>query len=229
VKTPPRWKKRAARLAPIMFTVLLMALFISFIPEHAPVTLLKDSYISLFPGQIGGKNAVTAIYLGYRMYDTLFEALMLLVSIVAVMHLSRHEDTVVNAVNPSGVSGSNVIGSTVRIICPILLLVSVYLVANGHISPGGGFHGGVVAAAFFVCRYIIYDIADINIDKTVVMEKVTYLVIVLFTVYSIFLGAHDYLPIPKGVYLTVMNLLLGIKVACGYFIVFYRFIAYERS
>ena len=70
---------------------------------------------------------------------------------------------------------------------------------------------------------------DMRIDKTVVLEKMTYLAIVLFTVFFIFMGAHDYFPIPKSIYLTVINLLLGIKVACGFFIVFYRFIAYERS
>jgi len=220
--------KKESRLIPFVFAAALAALFIAFIPNIEPSSYLKDMYTSLFPGRIGGENAVTAIYLGYRMYDTLFEALMLLVSIVAVVHLSRHEDTVVTGINPSGVSDSNIIGVTVRVICPILLLVSIYLVANGHISPGGGFHGGVVAAAFFVCRYMIYDISDMRIDKTVLMEKIAYLCIVLFTVYFIFLGAQDYLPIPKSVYLTIMNLLLGMKVACGFFIVFYRFIAFER-
>ena len=231
-------EKKENRFVPFFFTVLLAALFILFIPGNSPAVVLKDSYISLFKTQIGGENAVTAIYLGYRMYDTIFEALMLLVSIVAVVHLSRHEDTIVAAANRSvsnsgelslaGVSDSNIIGVTARVISPILLLLSIYLIANGHISPGGGFHGGVVAAAFFVCRYMIYDISDIRIDKTVVMEKITYLVIVVFTVYFIFFGAHDFLPIPKSIYLTAMNLLLGTKVACGFFIVFYRFIAFER-
>jgi multicomponent Na+:H+ antiporter subunit B len=222
-------QKKEKRLLQIGFTVLLAALFIWFIPDQSPITYLKDRYVSSFAREIGGENAVTAIYLGYRMYDTLLEALMLLVSIVAVVHLSRHEDTVVTDEKPSGVSDSNIVGLAIRIICPVLLLVSVYLVANGHISPGGGFHGGVVAAAFFVCRYMIYGISDMRIDKVVVTEKLVYSGIILFSVYFIFLGAHDYLPIPQSIYLTTMNLLLGIKVACGFFIIFYRFIAFERS
>lgn len=40
----------------------------------------------------GAQNAVTAIYLNYRVYDTLFEALMLLISILAVIYFSRHEE-----------------------------------------------------------------------------------------------------------------------------------------
>ena len=220
--------KKENRLIPLGFTILIAVLFILFIPGAAPVTRLKDLYISLFHAEIGGENAVTAIYMGYRVYNTLFEALMLLVSIVAVAHLSRHENTVVTEMDPSGVSDSNIIGVTVRIICPILLLVSVYLIVSGHIKPGGGFHGGVAAAAFFVCRYMIYGISDIRIDKTVVVEKLTYLCIVLFTLYFIFIGAHSHLPIPKSTYLITINMLFGIKVACGFFIVFYRFIAFER-
>ena len=224
----PQVSKKKSRLVPLLFTFLLAALFILAIPDSPQIPALKLSYLSSFSADIGGENAVTAIYLGYRMYDTVFEALMLLVSIVAVMHLSRHEDMVVTDEPRSGVSDSNIVGITVRIICPLLLLVSVYLIANGYLSPGGGFHGGVVAASFFVCRYMIYGISDMRIDKAVVMEKLTYLVIVLFTVFFIFLGAHSFLPIPKGIYLTSVNLLLGIKVACGFLIVFYRFIAFER-
>jgi len=219
--------KKESRLIPLCFTALLLALFVWLIPEQSPITALKDRYLTLFGNEIGGENAVTAIYLGYRMYDTLFEALMLLVSIVAVVHLSRHEEGVSPVEKDIGVSSSKIAGVTIRIFCPLLLLVSIYLIANGHISPGGGFHGGVLAAAFFVCRYLIYGITDMSIDKVVVVEKLMYLAIVVFSVYFIFLGAHNVLPIPKDIYLTLMNLLLGLKVACGFLIVFYRFIAFE--
>ena len=227
-RKPRRKPKAGSRWIPLGFTVALAALFIWLIPEQTPITYLKDLYMSLFSSEVGGENAVTAIYLGYRMYDTLFEALMLLVSIVAVVHLSHHDDEVVSEDTPSGVSDSNIVGFTIRIICPVLLLLSIYLIANGHISPGGGFHGGVVTAAFFVCRYMIYGITDMRINKVVVMEKLVYLGIVVFSVYFIFLGAHSFLPIPKDIFLTGINLLLGLKVACGFFIVFYRFIAFER-
>lgn len=41
--------------------------------------------------ETGASNAVTATYLFYRYYDTLFEALMLLFSIIAVIYMSIHE------------------------------------------------------------------------------------------------------------------------------------------
>lgn len=40
----------------------------------------------------GADNAVTSIYLNFRLWDTLFEALVLLVSAVAVISFSRSDD-----------------------------------------------------------------------------------------------------------------------------------------
>ena len=134
----------------------------------------------------------------------------------------------VNHGKPHDLRHSAIAGITIRLICPVMLLFSVYLVMNGHISPGGGFQGGVMAATLFVCRYMIYDIYDMRIKKFLTLEKLVYVGIILLAVYFIFLGAHDYLPVPKAVYLILMNLLVGIKVMCGFFIVFYRFIAFER-
>lgn len=48
--------------------------------------LIKNGFI-----QTSAENLVTAIYLNYRYYDTLFEALMLLFSIIAVIYMSIHE------------------------------------------------------------------------------------------------------------------------------------------
>ncbi|MCL2164583.1 MAG: hypothetical protein FWH55_09380, partial [Oscillospiraceae bacterium] len=41
-------------------------------------------------------------------------------------------------------------------------------------------------------------------------------------------GFGAYLPIPKVIYLIIMNILIGLKVACSFFSIFYRFTAFER-
>ncbi len=52
-------------------------------------TELAEYYIENYEEDTGAGNAVAAIYLNYRVYDTLFEALLLLVAIVGIMHFFR--------------------------------------------------------------------------------------------------------------------------------------------
>ena len=212
----------------ICFTGFLAFLFFMFVPEVSASTYLKDQYISRFSQDIGGENAVTAIYLGYRVYDTLFEALMLLVSIAGIIHLSWHKEVVTSATG-FGIGSNRIVETSIRLIVPLIILFSLHLIVNGHITAGGGFQGGALIAVLFICRYIIYHINDLDIDKIVVIEKLVFVLISLVAIYFIFLRAGNFLLIPQGAYLVVMNVLVGIKIACGLLIMFYRFVIYERS
>jgi multicomponent Na+:H+ antiporter subunit B len=44
---------------------------------------------------------------------------------------------------------SIVLGTAVRLMLPVLLVYSLFLLQRGHHAPGGGFVGGLVAAAAF--------------------------------------------------------------------------------
>lgn len=37
-----------------------------------------------------------------------------------------------------------------QIICPIIFLFGLYIIVHGHLSPGGGFAGGVILAGAFI-------------------------------------------------------------------------------
>ena len=45
---------------------------------------------------------------------------------------------------------SLILETTARLIVPVLLLFSLFLLLHGHDQPGGGFAGGLVAAAAYV-------------------------------------------------------------------------------
>jgi len=51
---------------------------------------------------------------------------------------------------------SLILAATSRILLPLLLLFSLFLLIRGHYEPGGGFIGGLVAAAGFA----LYSIAS---------------------------------------------------------------------
>jgi len=221
-------------LLPAGFPLLLFVLFVYFTPGNMQSSevmanpYLKEQYLAMFQRDIGGENAVTAIYLGYRLYDTLFEALMLLVGISAIIHLSWYKDFFISQEIYVGIKQSKIAVGTIRIICPILVLFSFYLIINGHISPGGGFQGGVIAASFFMCRYMIHDIYDINIGKVIKFKKILYIGIILLGVLFLSFAVNANLPKLNTAYLVLMNMLIGFKVTCGFVIMFIRFIAFER-
>jgi len=221
-------------VAAFVFAAGLCALFIYFVPtttEYA-TTELRDQYLFMFMSDVGGQNAVTAIYLGYRVYDTLFEALLLVVAVVAVVHLSWFDQKKVADGRHSEVEKSRMTKFAMRIVCPIILLFGMYLVLNGHISAGGGFLGGLAFASFLVCRYLVLGVYDLPIEKAMKLEELVFINIIILPILAIFTGviylAWDATELFQHIYLIAMNGLVGMKVAFGFFVLFYRYIAIER-
>ncbi|MCL2203317.1 MAG: DUF4040 domain-containing protein [Defluviitaleaceae bacterium] len=227
--------RKAVKAVPaLVLCVGLFFLVIYFIPGIEPSHYLKHLYLQRFMTDVGGENAVTAIYLGYRVYDTLFEALILVIAVVAVTHMSYSEKTQVADGSHSEIETSRVAALSLRIICPIIVAFGAYLIINGHISAGGGFQGGLALATFFICRYMVYDIYDISVKNVLQWEEFIFAIIIVVTAIAVFLGAATYMPaaivpIYQSVYLIIMNLLIGLKVACAFFVLFYRYITIERE
>jgi len=55
---------------------------------------------------------------------------------------------------------SLILAATSRILLPLLLLFSFFLLLRGHYEPGGGFIGGLVAAAGFALYSIASGVAN---------------------------------------------------------------------
>ena len=226
-------RKIAYYAAPLVFTVFIFGLVLYFAPGSEHNTYLKEQYLTRFMTEMGGENAVTSIYLGYRVYDTIFEALVLVVAVVAVLHMSWFERASIADGIHSDINRSGLAIFIIRIVTPLILVLGIYLIANGFLTPGGGFQGGVAVATFFICRYMIYNIFDLPIGKILRMEELVFVSIVLFAIAGIFLGTAAYIPqnllvIFQNTYLVIMNALIGLKVACGFTLLFYRYVGIER-
>jgi multicomponent Na+:H+ antiporter subunit B len=53
---------------------------------------------------------------------------------------------------------SSILQTATRVLMPLLLLFAVFLLMRGHNHPGGGFVGGLVAAASFVLYSIAFGV-----------------------------------------------------------------------
>ena len=74
-------KIRRKLIAGFVFFVLAIMVF-SPTEIVEPASDLKDYYMTYFIRDTRSLNAVTGIYLNYRVFDTLFETLVLLVSVI---------------------------------------------------------------------------------------------------------------------------------------------------
>lgn len=122
---------------------------------------------------------------------------------------------------------SFLISKTLPITYPFVLLFGLYIVLNGHVTPGGGFQGGAIIASILILKYLIDPSVQTSLKKIRTLEKMTLFLIFLFPLGFLLTFIHLQLPAFNLYYLILMNLLISIKVACGMSIIFIRFVFYE--
>jgi len=129
--------------------------------------------------------------------------------------------------------GMSVIVKTItRLTVGLILLYGIYIVTHGHVSPGGGFPGGVIIALSFIHLMLAYgkDVALKKLSKNVApfLEN---LGAILFLIIAIcgFIGGYFFLNfIHKGEpfklfssgTIILSNLAIGLKVGVGLFAIF---------
>lgn len=98
----------------------------------------------------GAENIVTAIILNYRGYDTNGEVTVIftaLVGMFAVLLISKERTP---GRRPKRIPASPVVQFIVRVIAPFAFVFSMYVIVNGHVTPGGGFQGGTILGALLI-------------------------------------------------------------------------------
>ena len=82
------------KICAMVFSMGLAVLVIWIYLDGKTVTnpFLADYYIDHFIKDTWAGNAVAAIYLNYRVFDSIFETLMLLISVTAVINFSWRKD-----------------------------------------------------------------------------------------------------------------------------------------
>jgi multicomponent Na+:H+ antiporter subunit B len=128
---------------------LLLVLTGQFLLGQAPM-LAGGEILDEAATQLGAANIVTSVVLGYRAIDTLGEIAILFTAASAtslvLSSLGGRQNT-----RKDNYHGGLVLQHSVALFFPLLLVLGLYIVLHGHLTPGGGFQGGVVlAAAFFL-------------------------------------------------------------------------------
>jgi multicomponent Na+:H+ antiporter subunit B len=90
----------------------------------------------------GVANAVTTVVVFFRGFDTLGEIAVLFIAALGIgLMLSTHCKT------PHKEESNFILQKASKLLFPIIMLFGVYVMIYGHLSPGGGFQGGVIIAS----------------------------------------------------------------------------------
>lgn len=156
------------------------------VPEH---------YIKSTERETGSQNAVTAIVVIYRGFDTLGEVTVLFTAATGVSFLLSRA---LKGRKDERKKEANFVASTgVSFVLPFILLVGTYIFIHGHLTPGGGFPGGAVIATGFVLLLLTYPSLYLKEDKTSITESLSGLTYALIGFTSLVLGLaflQNYLP-----------------------------------
>ncbi|QEN08919.1 hypothetical protein EXM22_13295 [Oceanispirochaeta crateris] len=206
-----------------------------FLSTHPWPTLARDFLENNGFNNTGAQNQVSAIYLGYRAYDTLGETIVLLLAVSGTIGI----------ISKSGISLARGYGETMSEFSeskstllrtdlidvvtgklgPIVLLFGLYVMLFGHISPGGGFQGGVVIASGIVFMALgSKSGASTRLEEAKVLakiESVCFLLLILTSLAGIPMGMGYFSnpmrvdPSFQVIYIIILNSIIGLKVGAG--------------
>ena len=222
----------------LLYTVTTLPAFGD--PNHPINNEVSARYIENGLQETGAVNIVTGMILDYRAFDTLGESSVLFTAAMVVLFLLRkdkesarysqlaqtmdqnpHSDTYYEPKNDI------ILQKTATILVPIVLLLGIYVVLNGHLSPGGGFSGGAIMGAGLILYVTAFGFAKMRrfftyktYQRVVLVALLTY---ALSKCYSFYTGAnHIESVIPLGTpgailssgLILVLNICVGFIVTC---------------
>jgi multicomponent Na+:H+ antiporter subunit B len=136
-----------------------------------------------------------------------------------------------------------IVKKTTQLLAGLIFMYGIYIIVHGHLTPGGGFAGGVVIAGAFILVTLAFGSDFLNLQKeetgTTVRENLAVLIVLLLPVAGFFAGTkvffNNYLPkgsvgelVSAGV-LPLYNIFVGIEVASSIFIIFLALVIFKEE
>ncbi len=130
---------------------------------------------------------------------------------------------------------SKIVRIFTRKLFPFILLYGCYLISHGHLSPGGGFQGGVMFGAAIILLGLVEGVRvtekRFREDLLSLTKNIGMLIFILVGFAGMFLGYSflaGFLPtgqvgtVPSAGLVLFLNLTIGFMVGTGIAVIFYR-------
>lgn len=229
----------------LMVTVFNLPLFGQ--SENPASNEVSKRYIEQGVAETGAVNFVTGMILDYRAFDTFGESSVLFLAVTSVMILLLRDKNNINEEEDVLTAHEfyierqmrdPIVQKIVGLLMPFILLFGIYVVLNGHISPGGGFSGGAIMGGGLIVYGASFGIMAVRrffTRKTFqTITTVAMLTYAASKAYSFFTGANGLesgipLGVPGAIFssglILVLDICVGAVVCCtmyGFYALFAR-------
>jgi multicomponent Na+:H+ antiporter subunit B len=158
------------------FAILVVVLVVAMAEMRGfgrpALTEMDDHFIKNGQNETGANNIVTSVVFDYRGFDTLGEASVLFAAVLGIgvlldwgrKKVSKEKAGKKNAAAGNGLFGSGmtkIVKTMTRIVFVVSVLFGVYVVVNGHLTPGGGFQGGAIIATCSAMLMVAFGFAGL--------------------------------------------------------------------
>ena len=241
------YKIAAAACCIAMVTMLLAA--VSYLPpvgssKNPGSNEVAEKYIEDGLQDTGAVNIVTGMILDYRAFDTFGESNVLFIATCTVLILMRNdkkkgkgsaeeEEKRDSYYEPKS---DTILQKIAFVLVPIIMIFGIYVVLNGHLSPGGGFSGGAIMGAGLILYLNAFGFEKTErffTEKT--YKCISFCALSFYCLaksYSFYTGAHHLESgIPLGTpgaiissgLILPLNICVGLVVACTMYAFFAMF------
>ena len=194
-------------------------------------------YIESGLQETGAVNIVTGMILDYRAFDTFGESCVLFIASCCVLVLLRIDAADGDARARKRLREADdrvfepkndvILQRCACVMVPLIMVFGIYIILNGHLSPGGGFSGGAVLGSGLILYLNAFGFKETERFFTEkVYRRVTLSALTFYCLaksYSFFTGAnHLHSGIPLGTpgailssgLILPLNICVGLVVAC---------------
>jgi multicomponent Na+:H+ antiporter subunit B len=136
-----------------------------------------------------------------------------------------------------------IVKKTTQLIAGMILMYGIYVIVHGHLTPGGGFAGGVVMAGSLIVIILAYGGDFLKLVKeetgTTIIESLATILVIMTASAGFIFGTGIFFNnfLPKGIVghlvsagvLPLYNIFVGTEVAASIFIIFLSLIIFKEE
>ena len=138
---------------------------------------------------------------------------------------------------------STIVKKVTQLMAAIIFMFGIYIILHGHLTPGGGFAGGVLIAGSFILLILAFGSSTLKLRKEASgssnTESVGILMVVILAIMAMLFSAKvfffNYLPkgeagelLSAGV-IPLYNIFIGIEVAGAILTIFLALVIFKEE